>query len=113
MITTASGIPDPGFFAPPGPYAWSLAPWWHVLLCCDLSLCAGSCVSQNREPEPLLLTVKATAAALSCSEQTITKMRSDGTLPTVRVGRSVRVPVDAIVTFISDQVARSATSDGA
>ena len=51
----------------------------------------------------LLLTVKETAALLSISKNSVYALISDGTLPSVRLGRSVRVPRFALEGWIGEQ----------
>jgi excisionase family DNA binding protein len=62
----------------------------------------------NDRPEAqapqLLLTTHAAAAALSVSERTLwTLTHPRGPIPAVRIGRSVRYPVDALRAWIAAQ----------
>jgi len=57
--------------------------------------------------EPLLLTVRETAAALALCEKSVWALTRDGKLPVVRIGRAVRYSRDDILTFI-----RTAKSQG-
>ena len=57
--------------------------------------------------EPLLLTVRETAAALALCEKSVWQLTRDGKLPVVRIGRAVRYSRDDILTFI-----RTAKSQG-
>lgn len=52
-----------------------------------------------REPHPLM-TVVEVAAALRVSRATIYRLVHSGVLPAVQVGRSVRVPRDAVHAFL-------------
>jgi predicted DNA-binding transcriptional regulator AlpA len=50
--------------------------------------------------EPLLLSARATAAALGVCEKTLWQLRRDGLLPTVHVGRAIRFDRRDILRFI-------------
>lgn len=47
-----------------------------------------------------LLTDKEAADRANCSVTTIRRLRRDGTLPTVRIGRATRVPASALDDYI-------------
>lgn len=49
---------------------------------------------------PLLLTTSAAAEALMLGERTVRKLAASGQLPTVKVGRSKRIPRDALVEWV-------------
>jgi len=51
-------------------------------------------------PEPMLLTVRATARALALSEKTIFNLTKAGRLPAVRVGRAVRYALVDVRAFV-------------
>ena len=51
-------------------------------------------------PSPKLLTVRQTAAALSVGVRTVWRQISTGELPCVRIGKAVRIPVEAVERFI-------------
>lgn len=53
------------------------------------------------QPARILLTIKQTAEMLSLSRSTIYELIGDGTLEVVHVGRSARVPADAVVGFVA------------
>ena len=60
-------------------------------------------VEQSSPHEPdRLLNVKQLQAALCMSRAKVYRMMQDGTLPTVRVGGSVRVPRRALFQWIED-----------
>jgi excisionase family DNA binding protein len=56
----------------------------------------------SEEPRPALLTVKQAAAVLNLGRSTVYQLIADGRLDVVHIGRSARVPVDAITKFISN-----------
>ena len=49
---------------------------------------------------PRLLTVKEAGRILAVSRSTVYELIAAGRLETVHIGRSVRVPVDAVVSYI-------------
>ncbi len=49
------------------------------------------------EPGPALLTVKQAARVLNLGRSTVYELIADGRLEVVHIGRSTRVPTDAIV----------------
>ena len=53
------------------------------------------------EPARVLLTIKQTAQMLSLSRSTVYELIGDGALEVVHVGRSARVPFDAVVGFVA------------
>ncbi len=55
-----------------------------------------------------LLTDRQAAARLGVSRATARRMRYRGQLPTIRIGRAVRIPADAIDSFIARQVGGAA-----
>lgn len=57
----------------------------------------------NVETEKLLLRVSETQKLLSLSRSTIYAMVASGELPSVRIGRAVRVPVDALKQWVEQQ----------
>ena len=52
------------------------------------------------ELRPALLTVKEAARVLNLGRSTVYQLIADGRLDAVHIGRSTRVPVDAITKFI-------------
>ena len=56
----------------------------------------------SEEPRPALLTVKQAAGVLNLGRSTVYQLIADGRLDVVHIGRSTRVPVDAITRFISE-----------
>jgi len=50
---------------------------------------------------PTLVTVKEAGRILSVSRSTLYELIAGGRLETVHIGRSVRVPLDAIATYIN------------
>jgi excisionase family DNA binding protein len=52
---------------------------------------------------PLLLTIPQAAAALAVGRTTVYELISEGDLEAVHIGRSVRVPVDALRAFVDQQ----------
>ena len=50
--------------------------------------------------EPMLLTVRDTARALSCCQKTVWQLTKDGKLPAVHIGRAVRYDRRDIERFI-------------
>ena len=53
-----------------------------------------------------LLTAAEVAALLQVSLRTVRRLIADGSLPVVRIGRSVRVSGEALNAFLSDQATR-------
>ena len=51
--------------------------------------------------ERILLTIKQTAQVLSLSRSTVYELIRDGLLEVVHVGRSARVPMDAVIAFVT------------
>jgi excisionase family DNA binding protein len=51
-------------------------------------------------PGPALLTVKEAGRILAVSRSTAYELIAAGQLETVHIGRSVRIPVDAIVAYV-------------
>ncbi len=61
--------------------------------------------SRSRErplPEVRFLTVAEVASAMRVSKMTVYRLVHGGTLPAVRVGRSFRVPQDAVTDYLRD-----------
>ena len=56
----------------------------------------------SEEPRPALLTVKQAAGVLNLGRSTVYQLIADGRLDVVHIGRSTRVPVDAITKFINE-----------
>lgn len=59
----------------------------------------------NTITTPMLLKSSEAAKLLSISERTLFTLTKDGTIPSVRLGRSVRYDVDMLRKLISDQQA--------
>ena len=57
---------------------------------------AISCRSTSYDALPLFLTVQQVAAVLSVGRNTAYNMIKDGQLRSVRVGRQIRIPKDAL-----------------
>ena len=55
------------------------------------------------EIAPVLLTVTAAARALAVGRTTLYELIRAGDLDVIRIGRSTRIPVDAIATFVDRQ----------
>ncbi len=55
-------------------------------------------------PEPLLLRVADAAARLAIGRSTFYELLRSGEIPTVRIGRSVRVPVAALRAWVDAKV---------
>lgn len=53
------------------------------------------------EPGPTLVTVKQAARMLSLGRSTVYELIAAGRLEVVHIGRSARVPVDAIATLVN------------
>ena len=53
------------------------------------------------EPGPSLVTVKQAARMLSLGRSTVYELIAAGRLEVVHIGRSARVPVDAIATLVN------------
>ena len=70
---------------------------------------AGRIGPAGREPlgEVRFLTVAEVAAAMRVSKMTVYRLVHGGTLPAVRVGRSFRVPEDAVTTYLRDSFVRA------
>lgn len=56
----------------------------------------------SEEPRPALLTIKQAAGMLNLGRSTVYQLIADGRLDVVHIGRSARVPVDAITKFIGE-----------
>jgi excisionase family DNA binding protein len=56
----------------------------------------------GEELRPVLLTVKQAARVLNLGRSTVYQLIADGRLDVVHIGRSTRVPVDAITKFVSE-----------
>jgi excisionase family DNA binding protein len=55
----------------------------------------------GRQPPPILLPIKQTAQMLSLSRSTVYELIRDGVLEVVHVGRSARIPVEAVNRFVA------------
>jgi excisionase family DNA binding protein len=64
-------------------------------------------MDQFSPPASLLLRVDEAAARLGLARSTVYQLLADGTLPVVRIGRAVRVPVAALDAWVTNQ-----TTDG-
>jgi excisionase family DNA binding protein len=70
--------------------------------------------SPHREPMeeqgdprlPLLLRPEEAAAALGVGRTTVYELMRSGALPAVHIGRAVRIPTRAVITFVDRQLAR-------
>jgi excisionase family DNA binding protein len=58
--------------------------------------------------EVKLLTVAEVAAILSLSRMTVYRMVNSGTLPALKVGRSVRIPEHVVLDYLRDSFVDSA-----
>ncbi|MHB8958364.1 MAG: helix-turn-helix domain-containing protein [Candidatus Limnocylindrales bacterium] len=54
---------------------------------------------------PLLLTLPDVARELSVSDRTVARLVGARVLPTVRIGRSVRIPSDALMSWLAERLA--------
>ena len=61
---------------------------------------------------PLLLTVGQVADALGLSRSKIYELLAAGELPSLTIGRSRRVPADALAAWVADRLRRSAPGPG-
>jgi excisionase family DNA binding protein len=57
----------------------------------------------NSEIAPVLLTVAEAGRALAVGRTTIYELIRNGELEVIRIGRSTRIPVDAIAAFVERQ----------
>jgi excisionase family DNA binding protein len=57
---------------------------------------------------PCLLRVEEAAAWLDCSKGVIYELARAGTLPSVRIGRLLRIPRDTLIEFAAGRRARGA-----
>jgi len=53
------------------------------------------------DPSPVLVTIKQAALMLSLGRSTVYELIGDGKLEVVHIGRSARVPVDAIAKLVA------------
>jgi len=53
------------------------------------------------DPAPVLVTIKQAALMLSLGRSTVYELIGDGKLEVVHIGRSARVPVDAIAKLVA------------
>lgn len=53
--------------------------------------------------KPLLVDTHVAAKALSISERTLWQLTKDGEIPVVRIGRSVRYPLDDLRAFVEQR----------
>jgi len=60
----------------------------------------------------LLLRVEEAAEAIACSRSKTYQLLADGSLPSVRVGRSIRVPVAALESWINERAAVAQDGSG-
>ncbi len=56
---------------------------------------------QDEHVNPRVLTPRQVAAALQCSLRTVERRIADGALPVVHIGRSVRIRVDDLDTYLT------------
>ena len=63
--------------------------------------------------EPLLLRVYEAAEAIGMGRSKAYELVASGVLPSVRVGRSLRVPAQAVRDFVEHLIAEQTSSDGA
>ena len=56
------------------------------------------------KPRPLLVSVSETARMLSLSNTTVLRLVNKGTLPSVRIGGSLRIPVDELLKWIKEKM---------
>jgi excisionase family DNA binding protein len=64
-------------------------------------------MDQFSSPASLLLRVDEAASRLGLARSTVYQLLADGTLPVVRIGRAVRVPLAALDAWVTAQ-----TTDG-
>lgn len=63
----------------------------------------GSALAGAGTMEPLLLRASEIATALNLGRSTVYQMLASGELPTIRIGRSVRVSKSSLLRWISDR----------
>ncbi len=74
----------------------------------DISRLSGEVEAMRRTLPPALVPVREAAQALGVSEVTIRRRIRDGNIPTVRIGRAVRVDLAALRSPDSAEVVRLA-----
>lgn len=55
------------------------------------------------EVEPLLLTIRQAARALAIGRTTLYELIADRQIEVLHIGRSTRIPLDAVRAFVEDQ----------
>jgi excisionase family DNA binding protein len=68
--------------------------------------------SMGVDSEKLLLKVSEAQKILSLSRSTVYSMIASGVLPSVRIGRAVRIPVDALKEWVKRQTERDDLNAG-
>lgn len=63
--------------------------------------------AQNNETDVLLLRPDAVCRALGLSRPTVYKMLKSGELPSMRVGKAIRVPVAALQQWVEDNTSKA------
>ena len=74
----------------------------------DASITASTVPSKpalQSVPQPLLLRMEDAAVMLSVSRSQIYALAATKQIPTVRLGKSVRVPYDALTAWVDEKVA--------
>jgi excisionase family DNA binding protein len=67
-------------------------------------LCSNTpTANEGRRPERLALTYSETAKSLGVCERVVWQLVKDGKLRAVRIGRSVRIPVQELNQFVADR----------
>jgi len=64
--------------------------------------------SRERDPEQLLVRVETAARMCSISRSRVFELIASGEIPSVSIGRSRRIPVEALRTWIIDRLERGA-----
>lgn len=68
---------------------------------------------ERRRTAPLLLRLTEVAEQLGLGRSTVCQLLQRGDLPCVRIGRSVRVPADALAEWVRERVETPETRPGA
>jgi excisionase family DNA binding protein len=87
----------------------------HQLIDTLSGLSLGSPRGPSPQPPrdmPLLLDAAEAANALSLSRAKVCAMASNGEIPSVRIGRSVRIPRDVLIAWVNDRASESTPRRG-
>jgi len=63
-------------------------------------------ISEGPSPRsaPIVVTVREAAGILCCSERKMRQLVADGEIPSLKIGRLVRIPYVALVDFVADRL---------